>query len=128
MKTPPLKKILIVEDEVALLKALANGLEGNEFSVLTAGDGAEGLEVALREKPNLILLDLFMPRMDGITMLKKLREDEYGKDVKVIILTNLDDQAKIAEAVENKVYDYMIKTNWNISDVLKKIRIELKYA
>ena len=123
-----MKKILIVEDEQPLAKALASGLDGKEFEVLIAGDGEEGLRTALEQKPNLILLDLFMPKMDGISMLKKLREDEWGKKVKVIILTNLEDRDKLAAAVENRVYDYMIKTNWNISDVLKKIRIELKYA
>ncbi len=124
------KKVLIVEDEVALLKALASGLGEKEFNVLTAKDGEEGLEVALKEKPDLILLDLLMPRMDGITMLKRLRDGdgEWGKKIKVIILTNLEDQDKLAAAVENRVYDYMIKSNWNIADVLKKVRVELKYT
>ncbi|MFA6105607.1 MAG: response regulator [Patescibacteria group bacterium] len=128
MKQTSLKKVLIIEDDVSLLKVLSSGLSNQEFEVITAVDGEEGLAVALREKPNLILLDLFMPKMDGITMLKKLREDEWGKKVKVIILTNIEDREKLAAAVENRVYDYMIKTNWNISDVLKKIRIELKYT
>jgi DNA-binding response OmpR family regulator len=128
MKKSEIKKVLIVEDETSLKKALASGLSNQEFEVITAGDGEEGLAVALKEKPHLILLDLFMPKMDGITMLKKLREDEWGKKVKVIILTNLEDRDKLSAAVENRVYDYMIKSNWNISDVLKKIRIELKYA
>ncbi len=125
-----LKKILIVEDEEALLKALVSGLSGKEFSVFTARNGQEGLDVALKEKPNLILLDLLMPEMDGITMLKKLRDSdgEWAKNVKVIILTNLEDREKLAAAVENRVYDYLIKSNWNISDVLKKVRVELKYA
>lgn len=124
------KKVLIVEDEEALLKALSDGLSNKEFDVFTAKDGVEGLEAALKEKPNLILLDLLMPRMDGITMLKKVRETggDWGKKVKIVILTNLEDQEKLASAVENQVYDYMIKTNWNIADVLKKVRVELKYA
>ncbi|MEK7624880.1 MAG: response regulator [Patescibacteria group bacterium] len=124
------KKVLIVEDEEALLKILASGLGENEFKVLTAKDGEEGLKVALEEKPDLILLDLLMPKMDGITMLKRLRDgdSEWGKKVKVIILTNLEDQDKLSAAVENRVYDYMIKSNWNISDVLKKVRVELKYT
>ena len=124
------KKVLIVEDDVALLKVLTAGIGGEEFKVLTAKDGEEGLEVGLREKPDLILLDLLMPRMDGITMLKRLRDGDspWGKKVKVIILTNLEDQDKLAAAVENRVYDYMIKSNWNISDVLKKVRVELKYT
>lgn len=123
-----LKKVLIIEDEEPLRKALSSGLSNNEFEVVTASDGEEGLAIALKEKPNLIMTDLFMPKMDGITMLKKLREDEWGKKVKVIILTNLEDREKLSAAVESRVYDYMIKTNWNISDVLKKVRIELKYA
>lgn len=124
------KKILIVEDEEPLAKVLAAGIGDKEFIVLTAKDGEEGLEVALAEKPDLILLDLLMPKMDGITMLKRLRDGdgEWGKKVKVIILTNLEDQDKLAAAVENRVYDYMIKSNWNISDVLKKVRVELKYT
>jgi len=123
------KKVLIVEDDGSLLKVLAAGLGDKEFKVLTAKDGEEGLEVGLNEKPDLILLDLLMPKMDGITMLKRLRDgdSDWGKKVKVIILTNLEDQDKLAAAVENRVYDYMIKSNWNISDVLKKVRTELKY-
>jgi DNA-binding response OmpR family regulator len=128
MKEKNIKKVLIVEDEEPLAKALSAGLSGNEFEVLTAPNGEEGLKVALAEKPSLILLDLFMPKMDGISMLKKLREDEWGNKVKVVILTNVEDRDKLAAAVENRVYDYLIKSNWNISDVLKKIRIELKYA
>ena len=128
MKQENIKKILIVEDEEPLARALSSGLSNNEFEVLTAANGEEGLKVAFEKKPSLILLDLFMPKMDGITMLKKLREDEWGKKVKVVILTNMEDRDKLAAAVENRVYDYLIKSNWNISDVLKKIRIELKYA
>lgn len=128
MKTKQVKKVLIVEDEEPLAKALASGLGGNEFEVITASNGEEGLKAALENKPSLILLDLFMPKMDGITMLKKLREDSWGSKVKVVILTNLEDREKLASAVENRVYDYLIKSNWNIADVLKKVRIELKYA
>lgn len=125
-----MKKVLIVEDEESLLKVLAAGLGGKEIKVFTAMDGEEGLAVALKERPDLILLDLLMPKMDGITMLKRLRDrdDDWGKKVKVIILTNLEDQGKLAAAVENRVYDFMVKSNWNISDVLKKVRVELKYS
>lgn len=123
------KKILIVEDEEPLLKVMSAGLSNKEFDVITARDGEEGLEKAKSEKPNLILLDLFMPKMDGITMLRKVRElGEWGQNVKVIILTNLEEREKLTAAVENRVYDYMIKTNWNLSDILKKIRIELRYG
>ena len=122
-----LKKVLIVEDEKAILSALSAGFDRKEIEVLTALDGDEGLKIALREHPHLILLDLVMPKMDGITMLEKLRKDKWGKDVKVIILTNLDDQKKVAEAVQHGVFDYFIKINWNIKDIIKKVQAELKY-
>lgn len=121
-----MKKVLIVEDDLALLKALAEGLGGKEFAVLTAENGEEGLKVAEKELPNLILLDLIMPVMDGITMLKKMREVEWGKKIPVIILTN--NEQELAAAVENRVYDYLIKSNWELEKVLKKVRTELKYA
>lgn len=122
-----LKKVLIVEDEKPLLAALTASFDHTEIKVLTALDGDEGLKMALREHPQLILLDLVMPKMDGIAMLKKLRADKWGKDVKVIILTNLDDQKKVAEAVQHGVFDYFIKINWNIKDIIKKVQSELKY-
>ena len=122
------KVLLLVEDDEALLDALKSELnQKDEFVVFVAKDGNEGLEVALREHPQLILLDLLMPKMDGIAMLKKLREDEWGKNVKVIILTNLDNKDKISEAVDNRVFDYMIKSNWKLGDIYKKVSTELKY-
>ena len=122
-----MKKILIVEDEAPLLKALEEELgEGEEFKVLTAKDGKEGIDLALKERPHLILLDLLMPTMDGIAMLKQLRKDSWGKDVKVIILTNLQDREKVAEAVENRVYDYLVKSNWQLGDVRKRVQAELR--
>ena len=70
------KKILIVEDELSLREALAKKLVSENFEVLEAENGQIGLEVATREKPDLILLDIIMPVMDGMTMLKKLKENE----------------------------------------------------
>lgn len=121
-----MQKILIVEDEKPLLTALTASFERTEIKVLTAHDGEEGLKVALQEHPHLILLDLVMPKMDGITMLHKLREDDWGKDVKVIILTNLDDQKKVAEVEQDRVSGYFIKTNLNIKDVVEMVRMEVK--
>jgi DNA-binding response OmpR family regulator len=121
-----MKKVLIVEDDASLLKALESGLSGNDFEVLTASNGEEGLRSAEEQRPNLILLDLIMPKMDGITMLKKLRSTDWGKDMSVIILTN--NEQELTAAVDNKVFDYLIKTNWKIEDVLKKVKVELKYT
>ena len=120
------KKILIVEDEISLLNALRDKLTHENFAVLEAKNGEEGLAVALREHPDLILLDIVMPKMDGMTMLRKLREDLWGKSAKVIILTNLSDKEKMAEALEQKLHKYLVKSDWKIEDVVAKVREQLE--
>jgi DNA-binding response OmpR family regulator len=92
------KKILIVEDEASLLKAFVQKFKDESFLTLEARDGIKGLEIALKEHPDLILIDIIMPKLDGIGMLKKIREDAWGKNVKVIMLTNLSDNKKLNEA------------------------------
>lgn len=120
------KTILIVEDDIDLLAVLVKKFQMEKFQVLQAPDGKLGLEEAVKHKPDLILLDIIMPVMDGMTMLKKLREDAWGKDVPVIMLTNLSDENKVAEALQGKVYDYLVKSDWNLDDVVKKVRERLK--
>ena len=120
------KTILVVEDEISLLNALCDKLTRENFAVLEAKNGEEGLEVALREHPDLILLDIIMPVMDGITMLKKLREDAWGKNAKVIILTNLSDNEKVAEAMRQETFEYLVKSDWKIEDVVAKVRERLE--
>lgn len=119
------KIILIVEDELALQKALSDKLAEEGFSVLIARDGQEGLEIAKKNHPNLILLDIIMPVMDGITMFKKLREDDWGKTAKIIILTNLSEGEKVTEAEILNSSDYLIKSDWSLADVVKKIKSKI---
>jgi len=114
--------ILVIEDERLLAEALKRKLETSGFSVITAADGAEGLEFALGKHPNLILLDIVMPIMDGLTMLDRLREDEWGAKVPVLILSNLSDAESIKESRDRGVNDYLVKTNWKIDDVVKRVR------
>ena len=111
-----------------MLNALKDKLTREGFATLEAKNGEEGLNVALREHPDLILLDIVMPRMDGITMMKKLRQtDEWGKNVPVILLTNLSaDDEKIMRAVtENEPAYYLVKSDHTISDVVEKVRERL---
>ena len=128
MKNKSLEKleILIVEDEPAMLLALNDTLTRQGFSVTQARNGVEGLEIALRDHPDLILLDIIMPKMDGMTMLSKLREDaSWGKDAKVMILTNLSDEEKVEDSKKQNVFDYLVKTEWTLSDITRKIRDRL---
>ncbi len=118
-------KILVVEDEVALLKVLKLKLKSAGFNVITAWNGEDGLEMALREKPDLILLDIIMPKMDGLTMLRKIRETEYGKTVKAIVLTNLSDSSSVEKSTQAGAFDYLVKTNWQLDEVAGKVKAAL---
>lgn len=116
------KKILVVEDEEPLQLVLRDILNVGGYDVLEAKNGLEGLETALREHPDLILLDILMPKMDGLEMLKKLRQDEWGKKAAVIVLTNLSDNEDVAKAVEEDVFEYFVKSDIKIEEVLTRIR------
>lgn len=122
------KTILVVEDEALLLQALMDKFETEGFRVLGASDGQAGLDSALKEHPDLILLDIVMPKMDGLTMLKHLRSDEWGKSCQVIVLTNLSDWQKINEAVQHRAFDYLVKTDWKIEDVVKRAKEKMGMA
>ncbi len=120
------EKILIVEDEAAVREALEIKLKKEGFSeVLIAEDGMKGLITAIKEQPNLILLDIMMPELDGITTLKKLREDDWGKSVPVIVLSNMGDEEKIRQSLELGARGYLVKSNWSLDDVMKTINEEL---
>lgn len=120
-----MKKILIVEDEISLLKALADRLTREGFSTLEAKDGLEGLNMALQEHPDLILLDIIMPGMDGMEMLEKLKINPLSRNIPVILLSNLGDTSKILEAIEAGAESYLIKANVKLEDVVKVIKEKL---
>lgn len=121
---PNNKKILVVEDEIALLKVLVEKFTREGFTTFEAQDGVEGLNVALKERPDIILLDLVMPKMTGLDVLKKLREtDEWGKKVPIIILTNLTGNDRLMHQIsQNEATDYIVKSNWKMEDMVKKVK------
>lgn len=122
------KTILIVEDEPIYQHTLAEKLGIEGFAILNARNGEEGLAIAIEKHPDLILLDIIMPKMDGITMMKKLREtDDWGKHVPIIMLTNLSAvEDKIIKAItDNEPAYYLVKTDWKINDVVEKIKERL---
>jgi DNA-binding response OmpR family regulator len=119
------KTILIVEDEKLLRDALQITFEGKGFEVITAGDGEEGLAKALKKQPDLILLDVVMPKMDGMTMLKRLRENVWGRGAKVLVLTNLSDWSENKDAVEQNVLDHLVKCDWTMKEISEKVMKKL---
>ena len=120
------KTILIVEDEEDLAQALKIKLEEVGFDTLIAYDGESGLRVALDRHPDLVLLDILLPGMDGMELLKQLRKDEWGKKAVVILLTNVDDIETIAKVIEDEGYEYFVKTDWKMDEIVSKIQKKLE--
>ena len=115
-------KILIVEDEKLLSKSLIFKLEKEGFSIIQAKDGKDGLKKALKNHPDLIILDIIMPKMDGFVMFQKLREDKWGKKVPVIILSNLQSPLKIAEIKDDENFIYLTKADVHLENLISLIR------
>ena len=122
------KTVLIIEDEKYLREALVDILFLKKFLTLQAKNGKDGLRIALKKHPDLILLDIIMPEMDGMALLKKIREDEWGQKVPIIILTNLSNNTEqfLNNAEKNNITQYLIKSDWKIYDIAKKIEEILK--
>ncbi len=112
--------ILVVDDEPNIVQTLRDRLEMNDYRVITAADGKEGLERALAEKPDIILLDVIMPLMDGHEMLENLRKNEAGRDISVIMLTARSQRQDIARANACGIDDYIVKP-FDLSELLEKI-------
>jgi len=113
------KTVLIAEDEIDMLEALALKFSSSGYEVYRANDGEEALDCALRKKPDLLMLDILMPKIDGITVMKQIRnEKSWGSKVPIIILTNLNDHESMMEAAENKVF-FLVKTDWKLEDVVE---------
>ena len=122
------KTILIIEDEKYLREAVVDILHSKNFIVLEAKNGKDGLKIALAKHPDLILLDIIMPEMDGTAVLQKIREDAWGKTVQVIILTNLNktNEQFLIDTEKNSLTQCLIKSDWKIYDIVKKIEKLLK--
>ena len=119
-------KILVVEDEEILLTALAEELKQQGFEVIGAKDGVEGLEKAAAEQPDLMLLDLVMPRLDGLGTLKQMKAQDNTKNIPIVILTNLSDYDKISEALSMGAMDYLVKANYRLEELVSKIKTVLQ--
>ena len=119
------KTILIVDDEPSLSSALLDVFSRSGYDVIMAENGEQGLKSAKNNHPDIILLDIIMPVMDGSTMLAKLRQDTWGKQAKVIMLTNLSAPEEEAASLSKNVEDYIIKSDWKIKDVVDLVNKKL---
>jgi len=115
-------KILLVEDDPFLLSMYNTKFEMENFKVVTADDGEKGLKLALKEIPDIILLDIMLPKMDGFEVLRALKADETVKRIPVLLLTNLSQKEKIKEGLALGADDYLIKAHFMPSEVVEKIK------
>ena len=118
--------VLLVDDDAALRRALSDALASEGIAVFQAANGIEGLAVAMREHPEIILLDLLMPVMGGLDMLTELRKDKWGEKAFVTLLTNSSEYHNVAGAVELGVKDYLIKSDWDILDLVRKVQEKIE--
>jgi len=116
------KKVLVVDDDENLRMVLVDKLNTSGFDVIGEPNGKEGLAKALEWHPDVILLDILMPIMDGWEMLGKLRDDKWGKDAKVIMLTVVEDIKAVARAVQDGSFAYLIKTDKGINEIVEKVK------
>ncbi len=122
------RSILIVEDEDALRDVLSKKFTNCGFTVHTAADGKEGLAVALKHKPSLLIIDLVMPVMDGIALLQELRKDDWGKHVSVIVLSNTDDITSISSVMSCGVFDFLLKSSCSLDQLEERVYERLRQA
>ena len=121
-----MKKILFIEDAPDFQKEVGEALKFEEFKILSALDGEVGLELIKKEKPDLVLLDLILPKKDGFAVLKEMKEDENLKDIPVIVLTNLEGMGDVEKAMSLGATTYLVKANYELDDVVAKIKKTLK--
>lgn len=116
-----MKTILIIEDELALQKTLGEVLSQQGYKVLPALNGEVGLKLAQSEKPDLILLDLILPKIHGFDVLKKIKDNPEIKEIPIIVLTNLESIEDIKKAIELGATTYLVKANYSLKELTIKI-------
>lgn len=123
---PKQQTILLVEDDGFLVQMYASKLEMEGFKVLAAVDGEKALRIIKKEHPDLILLDILLPKKDGFQVLKELKQDESVKDIPVVVLSNLGQREDIEKCFSLGAVDYLIKAHFIPSEVIAKLKAHLE--
>ena len=115
-------KILVVEDEPMLREMYTRKLSQSGLEVISANDAEQGLKMVEQEKPDIILLDILLPKKNGIYVLEQLRSNPKTSQMKVIAFSNYNDPSTRRQAKELNVLDYLIKTDYTPQEIVKKIK------
>lgn len=119
------KKIALIEDDKILSDTLYESLKDSGFDVSRAFDGEEGLRLVETEKPDLVLLNILLPKLDGLAVAKKLKSDPLTADIPIIILTVLEKAEPVAAALESGVYDYIVKADFKAEEIVARVKEKL---
>lgn len=123
---PEKKKILIVEDDRSLQNALVEIITQEGFETESAFDGEDGLVKAGTFMPDLILLDIILPKKNGFEFLAEIKEDDSLKNIPVLIVTNLEEIENIQKAIDLGATNYIVKADFSLKEIMKKIRENIK--
>jgi DNA-binding response OmpR family regulator len=115
-------KVLLIEDDVRVRELYELVLKMDEYQVITAETGEEGLEKARSEQPDLIFLDIRLPGMNGLEVLEVLRQDEQTSAIPVVILSNLDDEKTVSKGVSLGALEYVVKSRITPQDLSKRVK------
>ncbi len=126
MTDEKLKHVLIVEDDRFIAEVYTTKLVSEGFDVVVAEDGTEALQKIEKKLPNLVLLDLLMPKMNGIEVLEKINKDSRFGSIRVVVLTNASEKDYISQAMKLGASDYLIKSNFTPDEVVERIKDKLK--
>jgi len=116
------KKILFIEDESSLQKTFSDILGPEGYEIISALDGEIGLRLAKTKNPDLILLDLILPKVHGFEVLKELKTNPKTKEIPVIVLTNLEEMGDVEKALELGATTYLVKVQYTLEEVVEKIK------
>jgi len=122
-----MKKILFIEDEEALQRTMGDMLKEHGYKLFSALDGDAGIALAKDTMPDLILLDLVLPKKDGFEVLEHLRKDPTTKDIPVMVLTNLVEGADVERVLSLGATTYLVKANYSLQDIFAKIQAVLNH-
>ncbi|KKP93776.1 MAG: response regulator receiver modulated diguanylate cyclase/phosphodiesterase [Parcubacteria group bacterium GW2011_GWC1_38_6] len=117
-----MKRILIIEDESALQKTLGEILTQEGYETISALDGGSGLDLAKAKSPDLILLDLILPKMNGFDVLTNLKKDNTTKGIPVIVLTNLEGVAEIDRVISLGATAYLVKAQYSLEELVARVK------
>lgn len=120
------KKVLIIENEKPLLSVITDRFVKEGFEVISAANGKDGLDSALKNHPDVILLDIVIPVIDGATLLGELRKDSWGKDAQVVLLTNLTNAEKKMKAYQKGIFEYLMKCDIAIDELVDQVKKKIK--